>query len=80
MANTPQAKPPNMIALPTQPKSSVNTRPAFRMLCAWCEQTIEPKTPVIGSLTGDSHGICVPCARLHFGLDLAAIAEAQLCA
>ncbi|EDY16198.1 hypothetical protein CfE428DRAFT_6302 [Chthoniobacter flavus Ellin428] len=71
----------NMIALPIQPKSSVHSRPSFRMLCAWCEQTIERNNPPAGPLMGNSHGICAPCARQHFGLDLEAIAaEAQLCA
>jgi hypothetical protein len=64
-----------MLALPIQPESSVASRPAFRVLCAWCEQTIERKSSADGSLTGNSHGICVPCAWQHFGVDLESIAE-----
>ncbi|MEP6671924.1 MAG: hypothetical protein ABJF10_22370 [Chthoniobacter sp.] len=69
-----------MIATQTPQCSLPGGRPAFRVLCAWCEQPIEQTTPVAASLSGTSHGICAPCAQQHFGLDLERIAEGQLCA
>ncbi len=56
---------------PNHPRPETNPRPAFRVLCAWCDSTIESARPATG-LTADSHGICGPCARRHFGFDLEA--------
>jgi hypothetical protein len=55
-----------------QNTASASSRPVFRVLCAWCEQLLEPATTTAG-LTGTSHGICSPCALRHFGLDLEAL-------
>jgi hypothetical protein len=69
-----------MIATPIPQCSPSSQRPAFRVVCAWCEQPIEGTTPDASTLTGTSHGICPPCARRHFGLDLESLAEGQRCA
>jgi len=69
-----------MIATEIPQCSLSGSRPAFRVVCAWCEQSIEQAKPVGASLSGTSHGICAPCARRHFGVDLEAVAEGQLCA
>jgi hypothetical protein len=68
-----------MNAMPNLESSRVRSRPAFRVLCAWCEQTIECAKPSTG-LTGTSHGICAPCARRHFGLDLVSLSDNAVCA
>jgi hypothetical protein len=57
---------------PSLPNSSAR-RPAFRVICAWCQQDIEGTQPA-ENLTGDSHGICAPCARRHFGCELELVA------
>lgn len=70
-----------MIATPAQQMSLQGSRPAFRVLCAWCEQPIHQATPAAtAALTRTSHGICKPCALQHFGLDLELPSEGQLCA
>jgi hypothetical protein len=67
--------------VPRTPKNSrLVGRPAFRVLCAWCEEPIEQTRPAAGPLKGTSHGICAPCARRYFGLNLDVIAEGALCA
>lgn len=67
-----------MIATPAPQISLLGSRPAFRVLCAWCEQPIQKGMPTpSGTLTRTSHGICKPCALLHFGLDLDLPAEEQ---
>ncbi|MDR3404627.1 MAG: hypothetical protein P4L99_19145 [Chthoniobacter sp.] len=69
-----------MIATQTSQHPLPASRPVFRVVCAWCEQAIEQAKPAAASLSGTSHGICAPCARQHFGLDLEVMAERQLCA
>jgi hypothetical protein len=63
-----------MIATSTLPNRAAGSRPAFRILCAWCEQVIDKAQPAAG-LSGASHGICLPCARRHFGLDLESLTD-----
>jgi hypothetical protein len=66
-----------MTALPNPPPTAIaSSRPAFRVICAWCEQPIESAKPATG-LTMTSHGICAPCARRHFGLDLESMRDGQ---
>jgi hypothetical protein len=67
--NQTAASPMNMIATQLPQCSRPASRPAFRVLCAWCEQPIEQAT-ARERLTGNSHGICVPCARRYFGVEL----------
>ena len=73
-----------MIATPVSQISLPGSRTAFRVLCAWCEQPIKQAkaagTGATAALTRTSHGICKPCALLHFGLDLEALSERKLCA
>ena len=33
-----------------------------RMICAWCDADLGPSDTEL-----DSHGICEPCRRRHFG-------------
>jgi hypothetical protein len=63
-----------MIAMQTPATAANNSRPVFRVLCAWCDQPIE-QARRDATLSGTSHGICVPCARRHFGLDLESLAD-----
>jgi hypothetical protein len=79
LASNPAGHPNKMIAMSPSPSSLANSRPAFRVLCAWCEQPIEQARPATG-LTGTSHGICAPCARQHFGLDLESLTDRSACA
>ncbi len=58
-----------MIAMQIPQSPLPGTRPVFRVLCAWCEEPIRQSRPS-PTLSGTSHGICVPCARRHFGLEL----------
>jgi hypothetical protein len=71
LANNPAGHPHPMNANSNAPQNDASSdrRPGFRVLCAWCEQLLEPATSTAG-LTGTSHGICAPCALRHFGLDL----------
>jgi hypothetical protein len=57
-----------------QNDAHTSSRPAFRVVCAWCEQDIESAPPAPG-LTGTSHGICAACALRHFGLDLESLSD-----
>jgi hypothetical protein len=76
LANNPQAKRSQMNsnASTAQNEASPNRRPAFRVVCAWCEQPLKSAKPATG-LTATSHGICAPCARRHFGLDLESLSD-----
>jgi len=56
----------------TSTPSDSGSRPAFRVICAWCDQTIARDEQLSG-LTADSHGICPPCARRHFGVNLESV-------
>jgi hypothetical protein len=71
-----------MIATSASQISLPGSRPAFRVLCAWCEQPIKQVKPAAtvstAALTRTSHGICKPCALLHFGFDLETLSERQL--
>ncbi len=68
-----------MIATPASQISLPGSRPAFRVLCAWCEQPIkQSKAATTAALSRTSHGICKPCALLHFGLNLETLSERQL--
>jgi len=68
-----------MIATPASQISLPGSRPAFRVLCAWCEQPIKQAKPAATTtLSRTSHGICKPCALLHFGLNLETLSERQL--
>jgi len=60
---------PNLIRSLSAPGS--NSRPAFRVICAWCQQELAA-APAPQALTGTSHGICPSCALQHFGLRLEA--------
>jgi len=57
---------------PTSLSSDSASRPSFRVICAWCDQSIDHEPPASG-LSADSHGICPPCARRHFGVILESV-------
>jgi len=63
-----------MTVMQTPPCSLNSSRPVFRVLCAWCDQPIEQARRDAG-LSGTSHGICAPCARRHFGIDLESLTD-----
>ena len=61
--------PMNINIIPTPTRSFPQPRPAFRVVCAWCEQDM-PESRTSQPLTGTSHGICPSCALRHFGVRL----------
>jgi hypothetical protein len=58
-----------MNTFPTSLPTLKVRRPAFRVICAWCQQDIRSVHPD-EQLTADSHGICPPCARRYFEIDI----------
>jgi hypothetical protein len=66
-----------MIAMPITQRPLPGSRPVFRVLCAWCEQPI-PQAHSTATLSGTSHGICQPCARRHFGLELESLVVSEV--
>ena len=69
LANNPAGRLIHMIAMQIPQRPASGSRPVFRVLCAWCERPIQPPVPP-ERLTGNSHGICIPCARQYFGMEL----------
>lgn len=65
-----------MSAIQIPQHSFPDSRPVFRVVCAWCKQSIDGVPPPAG-LTGDTHGICQPCARQHFGIELRPVAPGR---
>jgi hypothetical protein len=57
-----------MTAMNTLPRSQTGRRPALRVCCAWCEQSLDPAPPE--PLAETSHGICAPCAWRYFGMEI----------